>query len=87
MDTRHKVDEMVNYILVTERCAAQLRSFDLPDIHQLWATIQAEFHGNPTKYPSVMAQRNDLEGRRAFRLKCHTLCFPPESELPVTPKE
>ncbi|KAI9512579.1 hypothetical protein F5148DRAFT_1162633 [Russula earlei] len=81
------IDKMTNLILVTERCAAELRSFDFPSIKRLWAQVLADFQGDPVKYPSSMPNDNDVEGRKQFRMKCEAICFPPKSELPRSPED
>ena len=81
------IERITNYVIVAEQCAEHLRSFDFPDIKQLWAQVQTDFLADPVKYPSVMAEINDLEGRQKFQLKCRAICFPPNSELPRSPTE
>lgn len=59
-------NRIANYTIVAERCAAHLRSFNFPDIAQLWRQVQADFMADPVKYPSLMAEQNDTEGRTQF---------------------
>jgi len=81
------IDRITNYAIVAEQCAAHLRSFNFPDIEQLWAQVQTDFMADPVKCPSVMAEINDLKGRQRFQLKCQEICFPPTSELPRSPTD
>jgi len=70
------IDKITAYAVVAERSAAHLRSFHFPDVERLWARVQADFQGDAVKYPSVMADGNDEEGRERFRVKCRVMCFP-----------
>jgi len=80
---QEKIDRITSYVIVTERCAARLRSFDFSVVELLWAKkVQADFLGDPIKYPSAMAEYNDKEGRKRFLLKCQAICFPPKSKSP-----
>ena len=79
------IDKITAYAVVAERSAAHLRSFHFPDVERLWARVQADFQGDAVKYPSVMADGNDEEGRERFRVKCRVMCFPPKS--PSRPEE
>ena len=81
------IDRITDYAVVAERCSAHLHSLNLPNIEQLWAQVQTDFLADPVKYPSVMAEINDLEGRQKFQLKCQEICFPPNSEVPRNPAE
>jgi hypothetical protein len=81
------IDKIANYTIVAERSAAHLRSFDSTSMKQLWPQVQTDFLGDPVKYPAVMADLNDVEGRRLFQSKCEAICFPPESESPRSPEE
>ncbi len=81
------IDRMANFIIVAERCAAQLRSFNFPSIERLWAQVQADFQGDPVKYPAVMADHDDVESRKQFQMKCEAICFPPKSRPPRSPEE
>jgi hypothetical protein len=73
------IDRIANYIVVAERCAAHLRSFDFPSVEGLWAQVQADFQANTAKFPSVMAEHNDAKGRKQFQLRCQAIRFPPKS--------
>jgi len=42
---------------------------------------------SPVKYPSALAQQNDIEERRQIQLKCKAICFPPQSAPPPTSPE
>jgi hypothetical protein len=81
------IDRIANYIVVAERCAAHLRSFDFPNVEGLWAQVQADFQANTAKFPSVMAEHNDAKGRKQFQLRCQAICFPPKSNPPRSPEE
>jgi hypothetical protein len=75
---RDMIDITARLIVVSERSAEHLRSLRLPDVDRLWARVQADFQNNPAKYPSVMANMNDIEGRKRFRKKWEAICFPQE---------
>ena len=80
------IDRIVNYVLVTERCTAELNSFDQSLVKELWPQVQAKFLSDPVKYPSAMAEQNDPEGRKVFHVKCERICYLPESKEPRTAK-
>jgi hypothetical protein len=42
------IDKITKYVLVTEKCAAHLRSIDFADVQRLWAQVLAEFHDDPS---------------------------------------
>jgi len=81
------IDQIANYAIIAERCSAHLRSLDIPAVNCLWSQVQADFLADPVKYPSALAQQNDIEGRRQFQLKCKAICFPPKSAPPSTSPE
>jgi hypothetical protein len=51
------IERLADLTVVSERCAAHLRSFDSPTLNQLWATVQAEFRADPVRYPSIRADK------------------------------
>ena len=79
------IGKLAAYVVVAERCTRHLRSFNFSDA-ELWAQVQADFLANP-KYPAVVADQDDAEGRKQFQLKCQAICFPPKSEPPRSPEE
>jgi hypothetical protein len=81
------IDRIANYVIVAERYAAHLCSFNFPNIEQLWVQVQADFLANPVKYPSTMAAQNNVEGRKQFQLKCQAICFLLKLEPPHNPEE
>jgi len=78
---------MTKFTLVVERSAAHLHSFNFPFIKELWPKVQADFLDDSVKYPTVMAYDHDIVGRKQFKMKCETICFPPESKPPCSPEE
>jgi len=81
------VETIVNYDVVAERCAANLRQYDRTLVDQLWAEGQGIFMGNPAKYPVITALQHNTDGKNRFRAKCQELCFPQESNKPRSPQE
>ena len=79
------IDQIANYAVIAERCSAHLRSLNIPGVKRLWRRVQADFMADPVKYPSALAQQNDIGGRRQFQLKCKAICFPPKP--PMSPEE
>src|SRR5215472_9061346 len=69
------IDQIAKYTIVAEQRAAHLRSFPTAEYERLYSKLQAEFLGNPDKYPSVFAEDGDTEGRKQFRAKCEEICF------------
>lgn len=82
---KNMIDRITQFAVVSERSAEQLRLFDLSEIGPMWAHAQADFQSDPVKYPSVMAKKNDLEGRKQFQIKCQAICFP--QKPPSDPKQ
>ena len=78
---------MVNYSLVAEDCLTQLRTFDETTGKDLWAKNDKIFLGDSAQYPSAIPPRNDPAAAERFRSRCVAFCFPPLSNLPVSPEE
>ena len=81
------IDKMAKFLIVAERAAEHLRTLNFLSTKELWVQVQADFQGDPVKYPTVMVPQHDIEGRKQFQMKCEAICFPPESELPCCPEE
>jgi hypothetical protein len=56
-----------------------IREYDFSRIELLWAEVQKDFMGDPERYPSAMAEINDLDGRQWFHPKCQEMYFPEKS--------
>ena|SRR5271154_4513003 len=82
---RDMIDLATRLIVVSERSAEHLRSLPFSDVERLWARVQADFQNNPTKYPSVMANMNDEEGKKRFRKSWEAICFP--QQPPRSPEQ
>jgi hypothetical protein len=83
---REAIERMTKLVVVAEECGAHLRSLGIPSntLKQLWATAEAEFRADPERYPVVLADDNNIEGRIQFRRKYEAICFPsmlPDSSL------
>ena len=79
------IENLSRFVLVAERSAIQIRTFNSPVMKELWPKVQAEFYGDPLKYPVTMANPDDMEGRACFKTKCEEICFP--LEAPQSPQE
>jgi hypothetical protein len=82
---RDMIDLFAQLLVISQRSSDHLRSLPFPDVKQLWAHIQADFQNDPVKYPSVMADMNDVEGRNHFQKKWEAICFP--QQPPCSPEQ
>jgi len=84
-DEKEIIDKIAKFVIVSEHSTAYLHFNKFPEIEKLWLKVQAEFLGNPAKYPAHMAEDLDVEGRKKFLVKCEAMCFPPTP--PLSPEE
>jgi hypothetical protein len=82
---RAMIDLVARLLILSERSSQHLRSLSFPGVKQLWERIRADFQNSPAQYPSVMADINDIEGRRQFREKWEAICFSQQS--PSSPEQ
>jgi len=70
------MERIIRYDLAAQRASQHLRLCDQHVLQPTWDQTQAEFQGDPIRYPSVMAPVENPKERKSFQLKCEKFCFP-----------
>ena len=66
------IDILAWYTTVAEKSSAAIRSRESVPVQ--WATLDGTWKSNPSRYPIVLPQQDDLLARQMFLKKCQTFC-------------